>query len=111
MTTVAVIGASRGIGHELARQYAADGCRVHATTRTPDRPSALGDVDGDVHMHQLDVVEDDQIAALAGALARVDGDMGLRGALAAVGREAFDREFTEDAVVAAYLAFFDEVVG
>jgi NAD(P)-dependent dehydrogenase (short-subunit alcohol dehydrogenase family) len=69
MTTVAVIGASRGIGLELARQYAADGCRVHATTRTPDVPGALGDVDGDVHLHQLDVVEDDQIAALADALA------------------------------------------
>ena len=69
MTTVAVIGASRGIGHELAWQYAADGCRVHATTRTPDRPGALGDVDGDVHLHQLDVVEDDQIAVLAGTLA------------------------------------------
>lgn len=53
----------------------------------------------------------DDAGALAGALARVDGDMGLRGALAAAGREAFDREFTEDAVVAAYLAFFDEVVG
>jgi len=45
MTTVAVIGASRGIGLELARQYAADGCRVHATTRTdaalPDTAVAL----------------------------------------------------------------------
>jgi NAD(P)-dependent dehydrogenase (short-subunit alcohol dehydrogenase family) len=69
MTTVAVIGASRGIGLELARQYAAHGCRVHATTRTVAAPGALGEVDGDVHLHPLDVVDDGQIAALAEVLA------------------------------------------
>ena len=31
MTTVLLIGASRGIGHELARQYIADGWRVIAS--------------------------------------------------------------------------------
>jgi NAD(P)-dependent dehydrogenase (short-subunit alcohol dehydrogenase family) len=69
MTTVAVIVASRGIGLELARQYAAHGCRVHATTRTVAAPGALGEVDGDVHLHPLDVVDDGQIAALAEVLA------------------------------------------
>ena len=33
MTTLLVMGASRGIGLELVRQYAADGCRVIATVR------------------------------------------------------------------------------
>ena len=33
MTTILVLGASRGIGLELVRQYAADGCRVIATVR------------------------------------------------------------------------------
>lgn len=33
MTTVLVIGASRGIGQELVRQYLADGARVIATAR------------------------------------------------------------------------------
>ena len=42
MPTVMIIGASRGIGLELARQYAAAGWRVHATTRTPAQPGALG---------------------------------------------------------------------
>ena len=37
MPTVMIIGASRGIGLELVRQFATDGWRVHATTRTPDR--------------------------------------------------------------------------
>lgn len=68
MATVAVIGASRGIGLELVRQYAAEGWRVHATTRTPDRPGKLGGITGDVVMHELDVVDDAQIAALARSL-------------------------------------------
>ena len=67
--TVMVIGASRGIGLELARQYAADGWRVHATTRTLDRPGALGRLDGDVVLHELDVRRADQTAALAAAVA------------------------------------------
>ena len=36
MNTVLLIGASRGIGHELARQYVADGWRVIATARTDE---------------------------------------------------------------------------
>jgi NAD(P)-dependent dehydrogenase (short-subunit alcohol dehydrogenase family) len=65
-----VIGASRGIGLELARQYAHDGWRVHATTRTPEQPGALGKLSGDVVIHALDVRRADQIAALAAAVAR-----------------------------------------
>jgi NAD(P)-dependent dehydrogenase (short-subunit alcohol dehydrogenase family) len=35
MSTALIIGASRGIGHELVRQYRADGWRVIATARKP----------------------------------------------------------------------------
>lgn len=94
MTTVAVIGASRGIGLELARQYAADGCRVHATTRTPDAPGALGDVGGDMHLHQLDVVEDDQIAALADTLSGEAIDILIHSAGINAGRGKADPETT-----------------
>jgi NAD(P)-dependent dehydrogenase (short-subunit alcohol dehydrogenase family) len=41
MTTVLLIGASRGIGHELARQYIADGWRVIATARSDDGIASL----------------------------------------------------------------------
>ena len=34
MTTVLVIGASRGIGREFVRQYAADGATVIGTARS-----------------------------------------------------------------------------
>jgi len=36
MPSVAVVGASRGIGLEFVRQYLADGCRVHASARKDD---------------------------------------------------------------------------
>ncbi|MBA4114592.1 MAG: short chain dehydrogenase, partial [Verminephrobacter sp.] len=45
MSTILVIGASRGIGLELVRQYAAEGCRVIATVRDDaarERVQALG---------------------------------------------------------------------
>jgi NAD(P)-dependent dehydrogenase (short-subunit alcohol dehydrogenase family) len=70
MSTVMIIGASRGIGLELARQYARDGWRVHATTRTPEQPGALGKLTGDVVLHGLDVRRAEQIAALAAAVAQ-----------------------------------------
>lgn len=41
MTTVLLIGASRGIGHELARQYVEDGWRVIATARSDDGLASL----------------------------------------------------------------------
>jgi NAD(P)-dependent dehydrogenase (short-subunit alcohol dehydrogenase family) len=45
LTTALIIGASRGIGHELARQYRADGWRVLATARDDagiDKLAAFG---------------------------------------------------------------------
>ncbi|MGE0681570.1 MAG: SDR family oxidoreductase [Candidatus Binatia bacterium] len=68
MPTVMIIGASRGIGLELARQYAAAGWRVHATTRTPAQPGALGALD-EVVVHALDVRYVPQIETLAQAVA------------------------------------------
>jgi len=61
-----ILGASRGIGHELARQYAAQGDRVLATYRQEaDGPAlaALG-----VEALRVDLLQDDCEAVLAGAL-------------------------------------------
>ncbi|MBS28465.1 MAG: short-chain dehydrogenase [Alphaproteobacteria bacterium] len=68
MPSVAIIGASRGIGLSFAETYAADGWKVHATTRAIDRPGDLADITGDVSLYGLDVRNADQIAALAQAL-------------------------------------------
>ena len=50
-----IIGASRGIGLEMVRQYAGSGWRVHGTSRTPDVPGGLNSIPGEVTLHELDV--------------------------------------------------------
>jgi NAD(P)-dependent dehydrogenase (short-subunit alcohol dehydrogenase family) len=69
MPTVAIIGASRGIGLELARQYADAGWRVHATHRGTVPGDALAALAGDVRLHELDVTDAGRIGALAATLA------------------------------------------
>ena len=69
MSTVLVTGASRGLGLELVRQYAADGCRVIATCRRPDDSpelNALANSFGSkVTVEVLDVTGHAAIEALA----------------------------------------------
>ena len=114
MPSVVIVGMSRGIGLELARQYAADGCRVHATMRTPD---ALGSIDGDVSLYLLDLVEDGQIAGLANALSGEAIDILIHNAGINPGRGAGDAETTArytrinaEAPIAAVVALLDSVV-
>jgi NAD(P)-dependent dehydrogenase (short-subunit alcohol dehydrogenase family) len=62
MPTTLIIGASRGIGHEMARQYKLDGWRVIATARKPEDVQELARLGAEAH--QLDVTSADAIAAL-----------------------------------------------
>jgi NAD(P)-dependent dehydrogenase (short-subunit alcohol dehydrogenase family) len=76
--TVLVIGASRGIGRELARQYRADGATVHATVRHPadaDALAALGCVP-----HHLDVTIASDWAAFGAAIAMLAFDVAIHNA-------------------------------
>ena len=73
--SVAIIGASRGIGLELARQYAGAGWQVHATTRTPQSPGELARISGNVSLHFADLGEPDPVRALADALANQSLDV------------------------------------
>ena len=76
MPSIMVIGASRGIGLGFVQAYAAaDGWQVHATTRTSDAPGALGVVEGDISLYQLDVIDANQIHALAMAFEGRDLDV------------------------------------
>jgi NAD(P)-dependent dehydrogenase (short-subunit alcohol dehydrogenase family) len=64
-TGVLVIGASRGIGAGLVRHYLGRAWVVHATIRDLGRPGELEGLPGDLTMHELDVRNDQQAAALA----------------------------------------------
>jgi len=66
MSTVLITGAGRGLGLEFVRQYAAQGWRVHACARRPEKAEASK---GEVLTHPLDVRDAGQIAALRDALA------------------------------------------
>ena len=70
MNTVLILGASRGIGLEFARQYAAEGCRVLATARDDaglERLQALG-----CEAFQLDVADPASVSRLSWTL---DGEV------------------------------------
>ena len=69
MPTALITGASRGLGLEFTRQYAAEGWRVHACCRRPDEAEALKALPGDVVRHRLDVTDGARIADLARELA------------------------------------------
>ena len=69
MPTVMITGANRGLGLEFARQYGADGWRVLATCREPDKADALRALGGEVEVHPLDVADHRAVEALSGRLA------------------------------------------
>lgn len=70
MPTVLITGANRGLGLELARQYAGDGWRVLACSRHPDAAEleALAQGHPGVSLHRLEVTDAASVGALALAL-------------------------------------------
>jgi NAD(P)-dependent dehydrogenase (short-subunit alcohol dehydrogenase family) len=73
MTTSLIVGASRGIGLELARALAARGDTVIATVRNPSPAlDALG-----VRVETLDVTDDASVAAFARRLASAPLDVAI----------------------------------
>lgn len=67
MPTILLTGASRGLGIEFVKHYAAAGWRVHACARDIDA-AALKAVKGDVRRHTLDVLDFAATAKLASSL-------------------------------------------
>jgi len=62
MATALIIGASRGIGHALVKQYLADGWRVIATARQAGDCAALAALGAE--SHKLDVTDVEACAAI-----------------------------------------------
>ena len=69
MPTILIIGASRGIGHEMASQYAAEGARVIATARDDESLAALKALGCEAL--KLDVTDPASVSGLAW---RLDGE-------------------------------------
>lgn len=70
MPTALITGANRGIGLELARQYAADGWQVLATCRDPAGAAELRELPAEqVELHPLDVTDHRAVDSLAERLA------------------------------------------
>ena len=68
MSRVLITGASRGIGAELARQYAAAGDDVIACVRDPDAAPGIDEIRDSVSVQTMDTGSPDSIAAAAGAI-------------------------------------------
>src|SRR5260221_4522165 len=99
MPTVFLTGASRGLGLEFTRQYAAAGWRVIATCRTPQKADSLRGVSGSVEIHALDVTDFPATQRLAATLADVAIDV-----LIANAGVSGPRAMTPDAIDVAALA-------
>jgi NAD(P)-dependent dehydrogenase (short-subunit alcohol dehydrogenase family) len=65
MSCVLVTGASRGIGLEFVRQYAASGYRVLATCRNPDASDDLRASRSGIDTYKLDIASEEDIERLA----------------------------------------------
>ena len=69
MTTVLITGASRGLGLEMVRQYAADGARVLASCRNPAQSPELAALaaryPGTIQLEALEVTDHAAIDALS----------------------------------------------
>ena len=87
MPTVFITGANRGLGLEFARQYAAAGWRVIATSRTPDKADALKALGPRVSVHRLDVADLAATAALGRTLAAETIDVLIANAGISVARD------------------------
>jgi len=78
MSTVLILGASRGMGLEFVRHYAADGWRVIATVRDPAAGRAPSDAGAAVHL--CDVAAPGAIERLAAGLAGTPIDLVIHNA-------------------------------
>ncbi len=100
MPTVLITGANRGIGLALARGYAAEGWRLHACCRHPDRATDLKalrvEVGDRLAVHRLDVTDGLKVASLARELAEEAIDLlinnaGVSGPRGGFGETDYDR--------------------
>ncbi len=97
MPTTMIVGASRGIGLELAKQYAAAGDQVIATVRDPAAVSELGSTAG-VTLVTLDIGDPESIDAAAAAI----GERAIDNLVISAGEVGGMRQSEDDLDIAAW---------
>lgn len=79
MANILITGAARGLGYELARQFAEGGDRVYATCRNPERADRLNAAaaasGGRLTVHRMDVGDMASVKACAAELRDVPIDI------------------------------------
>ena len=110
MPTILITGANKGLGLGFAKRYAADGWRVLAACRRPDRAADLAALarTHDVHIHPLDVTDHAAVDALAGTLSAEPIDLLLNNAAVQGG---YPQKFGHTDYAAWDLAFRTNVMG
>lgn len=68
MATIVITGCDTGLGVEFARQYAAEGHKVHATCLSPETAHETRAIAGDVEVKKLDMTDHAGIEAFAASL-------------------------------------------
>ncbi|MBF0277367.1 MAG: SDR family NAD(P)-dependent oxidoreductase [SAR324 cluster bacterium] len=109
MPSILVIGASRGIGLELVRQYLAAGWHVHATTRTPGKSLPLKGSLENLRMYTLDVRDSAQIRNLAEELSQSTFDVLIHNAAVHDGKEKEVMRINVEAPIELTEALLDNV--
>jgi NAD(P)-dependent dehydrogenase (short-subunit alcohol dehydrogenase family) len=114
MDTILITGCDYGIGFELARQYAGDGCRVHAVCLQESSRGKLETLGDSVNFHCLDVSDQAALDALASALKGEAIDLLINnaatfapdgpGTMMLPDQEEFTRVMRINAVAPAYVA-------
>ena len=85
--TVLIIGASRGLGLGLAREYAARGWQVIGTVRDPANPGPLAEITPAVRIEAVDINHTGEVLKLRDRLAGVVVDVLMVNAGVSLGQE------------------------
>lgn len=108
MRTTLITGANRGIGLEFSKQFVADGWRVFACSRNPEKSDALNKLAAmypdQITVHTLDVADHEQIKRLAQNLANKSIDILINNAGVYPGpKESSFGEINYDAMTHAFI--------
>jgi len=103
MATVMITGAGRGIGLELARQYAAAGDTVIGCVRDPAKAADLEAIEGEVQLQALSQGDPESVAAAAAAI----GDRPIDVLIINAGSKGGEHQSLDDFDIAVWHETFD----